>query len=142
MPLMTPYIFLAPPLILASSEWAPTELCADKSLLQYPLHITCFLHWLLLFWRSPHSTLHRSLRMQGNQHLCRNLKQGNSGADGSGLLSVLRGWLEEDSISAPINIPVGSRSSCSQHDQLDKIFLFWLFLLLVPCSCSLCSTSK
>ena len=54
MPLMTPYIFLAPPLILASSEWAPTELCADKSLLQCPLHITCFLHWLLLAKPTQH----------------------------------------------------------------------------------------
>lgn len=64
------------------SNW----LCADKSLLQCPLHITCFLPWLLLFRQSPHSTLHRTLRMQRSQHLCRNLKQGNSGTDGSGLL--------------------------------------------------------
>lgn len=39
---LTPYVLLDPPRIPAISDWAPTYVVPDSSLLQCPPHVTCF----------------------------------------------------------------------------------------------------
>lgn len=86
MPLMTPYISGSTPNSGWGPEWAPPDFVLVSLFSSAHCTSLASLPWLLLFRRSPHSTLHRSMRMQRSPHLCGNLKHGNSGADGSDFL--------------------------------------------------------